>query len=170
MSTLGGVGGKYDLSVNSSEDKDISEQQVIKMMKFIKGLTDKRTYARSHQGDKGESWSLPFKAIEAAGAVKPCQTCKHEDLYVWGRRIDEIDLKTGDIIQIEGKAQFTTTDNRVHTFPHEHHSMVVIEYSPLGSEVRVAQQWAGQRTMYTTYRLKSKTGDGVVYYYRPQKP
>jgi hypothetical protein len=169
MSTQGVPGTKYDLGGNSGE-RDISNEQILKMMKYIKGLIDKKSFAKSRKGDKGECWSLPFKAVEAAGAVKPCQSCKDEDLYVWGRRIDETDLKSGDIIQIEGKAELTTTDNEVYRFPHKHHSMVVIEYSPLGREVRVAQQGAGKKTSYTTYRLKSKTGDGVVYYYRPQKP
>jgi hypothetical protein len=169
MSTQDSLGAKNGFS-GSAGEKDISKEQILKMMDYIKGLTDKKSFARSHKGDKGDCWSLPFKAIEAAGAVKPCQQRKTADLYVWGRRIDEFELRKGDIIQIEGKAELITTENAVYRFPTMHHSMVVMEYSPLGSEVKVAQQGAGKKTSYATYRLKSKTGGGIVYYYRPQKP
>jgi hypothetical protein len=150
-----------------STANDITDEQRNKLLKFVEDNRRKKRSAKAHKGDKGECWSLPFMALGAAGVDKPCNTCGEEALYVWGRRLDGLNLAPGDIIQVEGAAEFTSKDtSRTLHFPHEHHSMIVIAVE--SDVVKVGHQWQGITVRYDTIRLGSKTGAGVVHYYRPQ--
>jgi hypothetical protein len=143
------------------------------MLEFIEGERKMNRSVKVHSKDKGECWSLPYMALVTAGAAKPCSTGGNQALYVWGRAIDDFELAPGDIIQVERRAGLTAKDNVIHRFPHAHHSMVVISVSvavPSGTEVTVASQSPGQKLLYVTCLLKSKTGKGVLHYYRPQNP
>lgn len=150
----------------SPEDNDLTTEQAIKMIEYVnKVLGQQVKYKKS---DKGECWSLVYAAIEAAGAALPCErgSCKGDKAtYDWGRPITSIDLKTGDIIQIEGKTVWISGDGRRHTF--KHHSMLVIERN--GRVVTVAQQWAGKKVHIEKYDLDRATGSGKITYHRPRK-
>ena len=151
---------------------DIPEGKVKTLLGFVEDNRKKKRSVRMDRADKGECWSLPYKALAAAGADKPCRDCGDDALYIWGRRIDAQDLAPGDIIQVEGAAELTSKDgNRTLKFPHKHHTMVVVAVESAGAEgpvVKVGHQWSGITVRYDTVRLGSKTGNGVLYYYRPQ--
>jgi len=160
------------MSNGNQTANDITDEQVQKLLRFVEDNRQKKRTVKSHRGDKGECWSLPFKALIEAGADKPCQDCGDDALYVWGRRVDGLSLASGDIIQVEGVATLTSKDNaRTLDFPHKHHSMIVIAVESPGADgpvVKVAHQWVGHPVSYDTVRLGSKTGAGVLYFYRPQ--
>ena len=164
------MSGENYIRLPDPSANDISDEQVVKLLKFVKANRGKSV--KVNKDDKGECWSLAFKALEAAGADKPCTTCKGVvGLYVWGRQVTGLTLSSGDIIQIEGSAKLTTKDNSILTFPHDHHTMVIIEVEskdPAGPIVRVAHQWPGSKVHYDLIRLNSKTGEGVMFRYRPQ--
>jgi|SRR5581483_3918943 len=151
---------------------DITAEQVNTLLKFVENNHKRKKSVKSHKGDKGECWALPYKALAAAGADKPCNSCGDEALYIWGRRVGVKSLAPGDIIQIEGAAKLTNKDEtRTLQFPHEHHTMIVISVESPGADgpvVKVGHQWSGITVRYDTVRLGSKTGEGVLYYYRPQ--
>ena len=160
------------MSGESSSTNDISVEKVKKLLDFVEHNRKKRASVKAHRHDVGECWSLPYVALLQAGVDTPCRNCGDEAYYVWGRRIDRSALKAGDIIQIEGAAYIDNKDaTRELQFPHEHHSMIVVTVEAPGTDgpiVKVAHQWKGQHVFYSTIRLGSKRGSGVLHYYRPQ--
>gem|GEM_PF-7052261 len=133
------------------------------MFKYIKN-----SYGRISKygaGDKGECWSLPYNALEAASASLPCLTCGEAAKYVWGRFILEGEAKSGDVIQIDGKVEMLTKNGHKHRF--KHHTMIIISKS--GLEIKVAHQWVGSKVHYDDYNLWNQSGEGRMSYYRPQQ-
>ena len=154
-------------SVGSLERPAPTNGQSAALLAFVAENHRKKKSVRAHRGDKGECWSLPYMALGAAGVDKPCNSCGDEALYVWGRRVDSQSLAPGDIIQVEGAAEFTSRDtSRTLHFPHDHHSMIVVEVD--ADVIKVGHQWQGITVRYDTIRLSSKSGPGVVHCYRPQ--
>lgn len=160
------------MSNGDSTANDISDKQRKKLLRFVENSRKARRSVKAHSRDKGQCWSLPFVALGRAGVNKPCRSCGEAALYVWGRRVDSSSLAPGDIIQIEGPAVFTNkASTRELHFPHDHHSMIVVKVESPGKDggiVKVAHQWHRKPVHYSTIRLGSKTGAGVVHYYRPQ--
>ena len=142
---------------------DIAKDQVVKMFKYIKSVHN--TVSKFGTSDKGECWSLPYNALQSAGAALPCLTCGESAKYGWGRTILETEATSGDVIQIEGKIELVAKNGHTHHF--KHHSMVIIAKE--GLEVMVAQQWVGRKVNYETYDLWKKSGNGAMNYYRPQQ-
>ena len=160
------------MSNGASSTNDISDDQRKKLLRFVEINRKQRRSVKAHKQDKGECWSLAFMALRSAGADEPCRNCGDAALYIWGRRIAQSELAPGDVIQIEGPAELTNKSNtRVLRFPHQHHTMVVMEVQSPGADgaiVKVAHQWAGTKVHYNTVRLGSKIGTGVMHYYRLQ--
>ena len=160
------------MSNGRASANDMAKEQVGILLEFVERKRKQRRSVKARPRDRGECWSLPFMALGAAGADKPCNSCGDAALYIWGRRVDAQNLAPGDIIQVEGAATLTSKDNtRTLNFPHQHHSMIVIEVDTPGADgpvVKVAHQWPGTPVRYDAIRLGSKTGSGTLHYYRPQ--
>lgn len=142
---------------------DITKRQVITMFKYIMSVHNR--VSKFGTSDKGECWSLPYNALQAAGASLPCLTCGESAKYIWGRAIMQAEATSGDVIQIEGKLQLLAQNRHMHHF--KHHSMIIIDKKGLG--IKVAQQWVSKKVHYQTYNLWRKSGIGVMNYYRPQQ-
>src|SRR5262249_31216276 len=147
------------------EGNDITDEQSKKMAEFSSKVEGQ--VIRYRKADKGECWSLPYAALEAAGAALPCErgNCKgNAATYEWGRKITSAELRTGDIIQINGKTRWVNGVGHEDRF--KHHSMVVLGRE--GRIVTVAQQWVDKPVHIQTYDLDQRKG-GNITYYRPGK-
>lgn len=151
-------------SPNASTAKNTASQLVLEYGKTKLG----------HKVGRGECWDLPYEALRYAKANTPHEL--GQGLYVWGRRIEELnDAEPGDILQFEkvhierhwvtgdGRPAWETMDFR------DKHSAIVervesgMWFTVLNAHIKGNPKVTRLRMNLSPENIKS----GTIYLYRP---